>query len=114
MAKVLPPIASEFKALAGDMAERFEAATRNVAYLCFRYGPHTDNPATGTAGGAWECAHASEYVRSATQEVADGDLFDLAKREQVPVMIPREPPVNHSLESLRRMVLQARLPGETE
>jgi hypothetical protein len=57
--------------------------------MCFKYGTNTYNPATGAKGGEWECAPASR-VDARLVEQRPGDVFGLAKRVNVPFVLPRE------------------------
>lgn len=75
----------------------------DIAYLCFRYAGDSYDPATGGHGAVWECGHATEYVRLATKETADGDLFGLATRKRVPAVIPRGEPKDYDFAALDAM-----------
>lgn len=57
--------------------------------LCFKYGPNTFNPATGSKGNEWECAAASK-LEATLVEQRQGDVFGLAKRTPVPFVLSRE------------------------
>jgi hypothetical protein len=57
--------------------------------LCFKYGPNTFNPATGSKGDEWECAAASK-LESTLVEQRQGDVFGLAKKTPVPFVLSRE------------------------
>jgi len=57
--------------------------------MCFKYGANTFNPATGSKGGEWECGAASR-LEATLVEQRQGDVFGLAKRQDVPFVLPRE------------------------
>lgn len=57
--------------------------------LCFKYGPGTYNPATGSKGDEWECAAAST-MEARLVEQRPGDVFELSKRTAVPFVLSRD------------------------
>lgn len=66
-----------------------ETTTIPFGKLCFKYGPTTFNPATGSRGDEWECAAASTFDAKLVEQRA-GDVFGLAKRTAVPFVLTRE------------------------
>jgi hypothetical protein len=74
--------------------------SRAVAALCFRY-PGSHNPGNPALGDREQCIDAAGLARGGG-EIADGDIFALATRRQVPfVTAPRE--------ALTFEVIQARM-----
>ncbi len=61
----------------------------NSAYLCFQYGPNTNNPVTKQPGGGWSCRQADVFARTTVDRV-HGDVFGLANRTAVPFMLTPE------------------------
>ena len=60
----------------------------DVTRLCYKYGAGTFNPATGRAGGDWDCL--PEGMGSFTvRERMRGDPFRLSKRGPVPFVLPK-------------------------
>lgn len=59
------------------------------ADICFAYGGNTYNPVTGTRGGAWECMSLRTQQRGLAER-AEGDIFGLARRRQVPFTLDRD------------------------
>ncbi|MDO5632925.1 MAG: hypothetical protein Q4G22_13970 [Paracoccus sp. (in: a-proteobacteria)] len=58
------------------------------AEMCFRYGPNTYNPATGSHGSNWECGFLTDYLMY-RDEIIDGDVLRLAGRTVVPAPLPK-------------------------
>jgi hypothetical protein len=57
--------------------------------ICFKFGPETYNPVTGSQGDKWECAAASKLEERIVEQ-RRGDVFGLAKRLAVPFVLARE------------------------
>lgn len=55
--------------------------------VCFRYGANTYNPVTGHRGDGWQCTPYVVHQR-ASKETRSGDPFGLARRTNVPFMLP--------------------------
>lgn len=66
-----------------------ETTTIPFGKLCFKYGPATFNPATGSRGEEWECAAASTLDAKLVEQ-RTGDIFGLAKRTAVPFVLARD------------------------
>lgn len=63
---------------------------QDIVHVCYRYGPNTFNPVTGSQGAEWNCSHAALSLRR-TRESAAGDVLGLARRSNVPFALSREP-----------------------
>ncbi|MEP0070591.1 hypothetical protein [Pyruvatibacter sp.] len=57
--------------------------------VCFRYGANTYNPVTKKAGGKWNCTNPTRYLVFQIDD-QKGDLFDLSKRDAVPLVLERD------------------------
>lgn len=76
----------------GNLIKRFE-----FSQICFQYGDNTYNPATGHAGGGFECQSFAPF-RERMDEGRRGDVFRLRGRIAVPFALTKE---RTSLEALR-------------
>jgi hypothetical protein len=72
------------------------ASTGNP-YLCYRYGTNSYNPATGRAGGNWNCQEAISYFIQ--YDVFDGDVLNLEKTVSFSRRIPAK--INLSVNDVR-------------
>jgi hypothetical protein len=59
---------------------------QGVFNLCFRYPGNSYNPATGQAGGQWECQIAGFYYQSLA-ELKAGDFLGLARSSTPPFIL---------------------------
>lgn len=62
----------------------------DIVHVCYRYGPNTFNPVTGSQGAQWNCSYAALSLRR-MRENAVGDVLGLARRSNVPFVLSREP-----------------------
>lgn len=76
----------------GKLIKRFENSK-----ICFSYGADTYNPATGHAGGGWECQTFHDYGKR-IGELRRGDLLHLRGRADVPFILTKD---KQSLDELR-------------
>ncbi|MDB5530841.1 MAG: hypothetical protein JWR51_3944 [Devosia sp.] len=60
----------------------------DVFNICFRYPSNSSNPATGNAGGDWECQIAGFYL-GALREIIPGDQLGLSRGSEVPFVLSR-------------------------
>lgn len=63
---------------------------QDIVHVCYRYGPNTYNPVTGSQGTSWECSYAALSLHR-VRESATGDVLGLARRSAVPFVLTREP-----------------------
>lgn len=68
---------------------RWKIATgeNKVQNICFSYGENTYNPVTGHRGSGWQCRPLGNFFVHFVED-ARGDVFGLAKRQQVPYILP--------------------------
>lgn len=78
-----------------------------VFNICFRYPSNSYNPATGQAGGGWECQIAGFYF-AGLSEVVPGDLLGLSRRSAFPFVLSRG---RTSVEALLHKLVQVTLDG---
>ena len=60
----------------------------NVFNMCFKYPANSYNPATGQAGGDWECQIAGFYLAKMVENM-EGDVLGLSNRTEVPFVLAR-------------------------
>jgi hypothetical protein len=73
------------KAVTGPLRGR----EQTVISLCYKYGPNTYNPVTGSSGGDWNCLPAGIWLMSLV-ESRKGDIFGLSRSAAPPFVLPRE------------------------
>ncbi|MBV9078895.1 MAG: hypothetical protein JO048_15645 [Methylobacteriaceae bacterium] len=65
--------------------------------LCYRYGPATYNPVTGSSGDKWEC----QGLFQGLGEARPGDFFGLVRARAAPLVLSKQ---RYSFEELRALV----------
>ena len=87
----------------------------SVVHICFSYSANSRNPVTGHTGGGWQCKRALATRRDqsggvsyfipppgfspSTADKAQGDVFGLKARKNVPFILDKKP---HTFDALRQ------------
>ena len=99
-AQVLP---GRYELRTADMGVTFNGfRMSDLPRLCYKYGAGTFNPATGRAGGDWECLPEGMH-HFGIRERMRGDPVRLSKRGPVPFVLPKAFDVQSFASSLRSL-----------